>query len=368
MKPKFILCLALVLGIAFIFRAMLPPTARQVVRRMSDYYDGLTSFEGVNTRVSQSSTYQMTNEAQFTFLRPNRFALVLDGTNGLQFYCDGTNFYSYEPYYYNSYITEAAPARFEEVLTNWEGGELLHMILTTNRFTYVMNGFGRGLVALKYKGHETINGVDCDHLYFQEPQSKIMELWVARGKSPYAAKYTFSFPVPHATNQTMHFTEAMSAWSGNCNPAPSAFMFAPSNGAVERAPGAVTVQVSETTTNGVQKQVVKLVSVTETDKAKNMAEFYKKNQEHFQAIALKSILAKYQDLTADALTFVGLDDSSFTVTDQPIVVTFALSKTIKTNETAHSLETREDTVSATITPDGNVIKVARGNTFSFHSK
>lgn len=382
MKPKILLCLALVLGGGLFGYSDVPnrimsqlsspavsPAAQQVVRHISDYYARLNSFEGTNTIVAETPTYKAVDKVQFAFLRPNRFLILRDGTNGPQTYCDGTNFYNYEPYYYNSYTWAPAPMRFEEVITNRLGGELLLMILATNRFEYLMNGFGRGLTALKYDGREAIDGVDCDHVSFEEPQSKVMELWVARGAFPYAVKYAYSFPMLFTTNQTMHYTETISGWKGNGAIAPGEFIFAPSQGVVERPSDADQAEVSEITTNGTKKEVIRFYSSNEAGAtAKEQADFLKKNQERFRAVALKSVLAKYADLRANDLVFMGIQPAGSSVADEAFVVTFALSKTMKTTEISRSVEISEDTISTTLSPEGNVETVRRGNSFSFRSK
>jgi outer membrane lipoprotein-sorting protein len=100
MNPKLLLGFALILvgglvGCSTTRRhaSSISPAARQVVQRMSDYYQHLNSFEGTNTIVDQSPTFTNSETKQFAFLRPNKFSIRSGSTNDWQWICDGTNFF-----------------------------------------------------------------------------------------------------------------------------------------------------------------------------------------------------------------------------------------------------------------------------------
>ena len=371
MKTKLILGFALIV-VGFVSGLWLLEHHRpnRILRRMSNYYTKLNSFECVNTIVVQFAAGKTTNQKQFAFMRPNRFVILPDITNASQLYCDGTNLYDYRPYYFNSYTRVPAPARFEDVITNWIGGELLRVIMVTNRLEYLMNGFGRGLTTLKYVGHEAINDVDWDHLYFQEPASNVMELWVARGVAPYAVKYAYAFQNHFGkTNQVMHYTETISDWKEDYGVPPEKFIFSPPNRAVERPLEDDQVELSELVTNGTERQVVRFYSSQRVaDEAKRQAEFLKTNQNRFRNIALKAVLAKYANLAAGDLVFKGVEQPSGDEIPNSFIVTFVLSKTIKETETGKSIQTSEETFTATLSTEGSVEHIGRGSSFDFHSK
>lgn len=339
----------------------------RILRRMSDYYGSLNSFEGANTIVVESTAGKTTNQKQFAFQRPNRFMILPDTTNDSQLYCDGTNLYDYRPYYFNSYTKVPAPARFEDVITNRLGGELLLMIARTNRLDYLVNGFGRGLKALKYDGRENINGIDCDHLDFQLASSKVMELWVARGAEPYAVKYEFAFRSALPNQGEMHYTETISDWNGDSALPANEFVFAPPNGAVERPVEDDQVELSQVASNG---PVVATFYSSEkvANEARMQADFLKANQRRFQDIALKAILGKYPNLAAGDLVFKDVEQSSDDDSGKGFVVTFDLPKTIKIMSNGKSAETLEDTVTATLSADGRVEHIERGSSVDFSSK
>ena len=336
---------------------------------MSGYYESLDSFEGINTIVAGSQPRETVDKRQFAFLRPNKFVILWGangvwGTNGPQFICDGTNIYDFQPYYYNSYTRLPAPPRFEDAITNQVGGQILRIIANTNAYEYAMNGFGQGLVALRYTGHERIEGVDCDHLHFQEPRSETVELWVARGASPYAVKYTACFRNPLSTNQVMVYTETISDWRSNTAFPGDQFVFAPPAGAIEHGSDNDRVAI---TTNPDGREAVEFIPPGVKTKSEELADFLNENRRRFRLMALTSILAKYKYLTADDLAFVDVQPSPFYSSDKTFVATFVVSKTVKTTETSRSAQTTEQTISVTTSAAGAVVSISKGTSVSFRS-
>ena len=339
---------------------------------MSGYYESLDSFEGMNTIVTGSPPRETVDKRQFAFLRPNKFVILWGangvwGTNGPQFICDGTNMYDFQPYNYNSYTRIPAPPRFEDAITNQVGGQILRIIVNTNAYEYAMSGFGRGLAALGYAGHERIEGVDCDHLHFQEPQSETVELWVDRGASPYAVKYTACFRNPLSTNQMIAYTESISNWRANTAIPGNQFVFAPPAGAVEHESDNDRAAATATTGNPGGRETVEFIPLGGKTKSEELADFLKENRGRFRALALTSILAKYKDLTASDLAFVDVQPSPFYGSDKTFIATFAVSKTVKTTETSQSAQTTEQTVSVTVSAAGEVVSVSKGTSVSFRS-
>ncbi len=240
MKTKLPLCLALVLSGSLVgcstvhhHPSNISPVAQRIVQRMSDYYEKQSSFEGANTITDQSPTFKTTRTKQFAFLRPNKFSILSESTNDWQWICDGTNFYDYRPYYFNSYTRAPAPARFEDAITNWIGGELVHLMVSTNRFHYIMSGFGWGMVALRDEGKETVDGVTCCHLLIQERGSRTAELWIAAGASPFIVKYTLWFPATAPAKGVWTHTETISGWRANVPIPVEQFAFVPPEAAIE---------------------------------------------------------------------------------------------------------------------------------------
>jgi hypothetical protein len=371
MNSKLLPCLALVLsggmvGCSTVHRhpSNISPVAQRIVQRMSDYYEHLSGFEGSNSITDQSPTFKTTRTKQFAFLRPNKFSIRSESTNDWQWICDGTNFYDYRPYYFNSYTKAPAPAHFEDAITNWIGGELVHLMVSTNRFHYIMSGFGGDMVALKDEGNESVDGVTCHHLLMRERGSRTAEFWIAAGASPFIVKYALRFPAkPPAKGVWIH-TETISGWRSNFPIPAEQFAFVPSGDAIEHPSNSDTVQLSVTLTNGVEKREMRFTSNDEPD---NMEIFLKKNGKHFQAVALKAILDKYTDLTANDLAFLNIEPSLPEAAEKTFTATYALPKTLETTNSSQFRETKEQTIVVTLKPGGNVICISRGISISSHS-
>jgi hypothetical protein len=371
MNPKLLLCLALVLsgglfGCSTVSRdsSAVSPAAEQILRRTSDYYQNLGGFEGTNTIIDQSPTFKMARTKQFVFLRPNKFLIRPSDTNDSQLFCDGTNVYDYRPYYFNSYSKTPAPARFENAITNWIGGELLHLIVSADRFRYITNGFGWGMMAMKNEGEETVDGVTCHHLLMEESGARTDELWIAAGDSPFILKYVSRFPATAPAKGAWAHTEIISGWKANETIPFMKFAFVPPAGAIEHPPNEDQAELSVTLTNGVEKREAEFTAGNE---ASDTGTFLKQNRERFQAVALKAILAKYAELTTNDLAFSNIEPASPNTAEKTFVATFALPKTAETTNVNQSVETKQQVVIVTLRPDGTVKSVSRGNSFSLHS-
>ncbi len=344
------------------------PVAEKILRRMSAYYETLHSFRGVVTSIDVYSSSKIVHEERFAFMRPNRFVILPDNTNDPRLYCDGTNVFYYEPFSYNCYAQTPAPAQFDD-FSNWIGPDLVRMMASKYWFDFFTKTSGVGLISLQNRGKENVNGIPCDHLYFQETNSTVMELWVARGKRPRLVKYASHFPNPLFNLQNLSLEERVSYWEENRAISPGEFAFLPPTGAVERPWDANYPEVSETVSNGVRTQTLHFVSNEQAEAdSRKMANFINRNQARFQAIALTNLLATFPDLSRTNLTFVGVQPSAAVGSPSGFVITFALSNTIATTVTSHSVETAEKTVSVTISPEGIFEGASRGNSVSIRSK
>lgn len=337
--------------------AAVSPKAEEIIRRVADYYQNLKSFEGTNTISDQMPAFKapLVARKQFAFLRPNQFLLYSESTNDSRLFCDGTNLCDYRPYYFNSYTVTPAPARFEDAITNWVGGELLHLIIKPDRYHYVMSGFSWGMVALKYVGEEVVTGVNCYHLSLEEDGSKFSELWVAKGRSPFILKYAFRYPVPESTNQPGEHTEVISGWKANRRIPIERFIFVPPTGAIEQPAGADQVEMSTDSKTGVTKVRFYAKDDLKDDSAR------------LQALALESILAKYPALTTNDLVFTGIQHFRPATGQETIVASYQLPKTAETREVNNYTQTKTQTIDVTLSPAGVTKSVIRGVSISIRS-
>jgi hypothetical protein len=293
-------------------------------------------------------------QKQFGFLRPNKFFLVPRSTNNSRLYCNGTNVWDYKPYYFNSYTVTPAPARFEDLITNWVGGEMLRVMVNTNRYQYLMGGFTWGIVALNYAGEETVAGVVCHHLRMELTGAKSSELWVAKGRAPHLVKYVARFPVETPVKGTLVHTETISGWKAGWRIQPEAFCFEPPVGAMLQPLGADQVEMSQDLRTGEKR--VRFYSRDDAD------------SEHIQALAVKGILEKYPSLTTNDLVFAGIHHFSSATELATVVARYELPKTAERRVVNGSTETKVQTMEVKFTPGGRIESVDKGVSVSFGSK
>jgi hypothetical protein len=296
----------------------------------------------------------MSEQKRFGFLRPNKFFLVPQSTNNSRLYCDGTKVSDYKPYYFNSYTVGRAPARFEDVITNWVGGEMLRVMVNTNRYHYLMGGFTWGIVALNYAGEETVAGVACDHLRMELTGAKSSELWVAKGRAPHLVKYVMRFPVETPVKGTFVHTETISGWKAGGRIQPEAFRFEPPVGAMEQPRSADQVELLQDLSTGEKK--VRFYSRDDLD------------SEHIKALAIKGILEKYPSLTTNDLVFASIKHFSSATELGTVVALYELSKTAESRMVNGSMQTKVQTMEVKFTPGGQVESVEKGVSVSFGSK
>jgi outer membrane lipoprotein-sorting protein len=371
MNPKIILCLALVLsggwfGFSQIARAgetatnaSISPKAEEIIRRMADYYQNLKSFESTNTISDESPSLRysghVTTQKQFAFLRPNQFFVGVNSTNDSQLFCDGTKVWEYKPYYYNSYTVAPAPAHFEDAITNWLGGELLHVMLNTNRYHFLMSGCNRGLFGLQYAGVETVNGTICHHLLMVETGGVTDEWWVAKGRSPCIMKLTLRSPNREPTNGVWVHTETISGWQANRKVPGKRFTFVPPADAIYHPPGADDIEISSGGSNG----PVRVKFYSRDDLLRRIS--------RLKNIATQSVLTNNPTLTTNDFVFTGFGNNMDIDNIETVIAWFELPKTAEKRVINGSTQTRVQAIKVTMSPAGMIQWITNGVSISFDS-
>ena len=365
MNPKIILCLALVLCFGWLRLAAagqgadvpaagpsFSAKAERILQPMAVYYQHLKSFEGTNTITDESPSRRdggkMTRRKSFAFLRPNQFFICPDGTNDSQLFCDGTKLWEYRPYYFNSYTEAPAPACFEDAITNWLGGELLYVMVNTNRYHSLMNG-------LQYAGEEPVNGITCHHLLRDETGSGTAEWWVAKGQSPFLVKYVLRCPRQDPTNGVWVHTEMISGWHANRRISVKQFKFVPPTDAIFHPPGADDVEISSDGSNG----PVRVKFYSRDDFLRRIS--------RLKNIATQSVLTNNPALTTNDFMFAGFGNNIDIDNSEPVTARFELPKTAEKRVINGSTQTWVQTIKVTLSPAGLIQTITNGVTISFDS-
>ena len=208
------------------------PAAVQVLKRMTDFLDGLQQFS-VNTHSMieelHVSGHRVDRDlaASVTVKRPNKLLAVRTG--GLmdqRFFYDGRTLTLYSPTE-KVYATKEAPATIEKMIdfARETVGILLPSadLLYRNAFPLLMQDVTLAVVV----GKTAVGGVKYDHLLFSRPGVDF-QVWVAEGKQPWPARYIVT---ETGTPALLSITTVLRDW----NQAPAVddarFNFVPPKGA-----------------------------------------------------------------------------------------------------------------------------------------
>ena len=220
------------------------PAAVQILKRMTDFLDGLQRFSVKGESVIEelhASGHRVDRDftASVTVKRPNKLrAARTGGLMDQRFYYDGKTLTLYNPSL-KVYGTKPAPATVEKMIdfARETVGILLPSadLLYRNAFPLLMQDVNLAVVV----GKTVIGGVKCDHLLFSRPEVDF-QVWVAEGKRPWPLKYVVT---ETGTPALLSITTVLSDW--NLKPAvhDALFTFMPPKGAQSisfMSPGSTT--------------------------------------------------------------------------------------------------------------------------------
>jgi hypothetical protein len=227
--------LALLATVSTDARAQAPavdPAAVQVLKRMTDFLDGLQRFSVKAESVLEeqhASGHRVDRDftASVTVRRPNKLrAARMGGLMDQRFYYDGKTLTLFNPSL-KVYGSKPAPATIEKMIdfARETVGILLPSadLLYRNAFPLLMQDVNLAVVV----GKTVIGGVKCDHLLFSRPEVDF-QVWVAEGKRPWPLKYVVT---ETGTPALLSITTVLSDW--NLKPAvdDALFTFIPPKGA-----------------------------------------------------------------------------------------------------------------------------------------
>jgi hypothetical protein len=208
------------------------PAAVQILKRMTDFMDGLQRFSVSTESVLEElhvSGHRVDKDlaASVTVRRPNKLLAARQG--GLmdqRFFYDGKTLTLYNPSM-KVYGTKPAPATIEKMIdfARENVGILLPAadLLYRKAFPLLMQDVTLAVVV----GKTVVGGVKCDHLLFSRPGVDF-QVWVAEGQRPWPRRYVVT---ETATPALLSITTVMRDW----NPAPAVddarFNFIPPKGA-----------------------------------------------------------------------------------------------------------------------------------------
>lgn len=190
-----------------------------------------SEMEGMKQEIS--ATYGLTAE------RPNRLALRhIRGMAGNSVLCNGKTLVTYAPSL-NRFTEGEAPKsldQFSQGVGPMSGNMLfVDNLLRDDIYAAIMEGVNRAV----YVGRETVEGVECDHLKFEQDQLD-WEMWVSVGRAPLVIQVLSDMskglgsmagenPLPKGMRMTV--LNRFTGWAVDAALAPESFVFTPPAGA-----------------------------------------------------------------------------------------------------------------------------------------
>ncbi|MBW7909564.1 MAG: DUF2092 domain-containing protein [Kiritimatiellae bacterium] len=201
------------------------PTARQVLRRVCDFFQKAESFSAdiaASTAIRQEGMSQIF-EANSTLAvaRPNRISLRFTGgfkASGMECISDGTNLWLYLPAL-GKYTQSRAPGLLQEVVESpnesamfmGRGLPVVGSLIAGDPYEQMMEG----VTEVTHLGREAVDGAECHHLRFTQEQFD-WELWVDAGETPIVRKLVMDMSKAYrdtGKDRMMKTTYSYTNWS-----------------------------------------------------------------------------------------------------------------------------------------------------------
>lgn len=226
------------------------PRASEVLQRCAQFTAGLQSFrvEVAMTHKSSGPGMKMesTTRRAVALRRPAGFASTLvEGMHGATVVCDGSKLHVYMPDQ-EVYVVESAPPDVDELFSSSFGtagmaqvGAVLEDLIPPDGYTELM----QGVLEARYLGTEAIEGAECHHLRFIQPEFD-WDIWVEAGERPLLRRHATDISKqmaemeelqPALKGMKMESFTLYRNWEVNPGVPDSAFAFTPPEGVTPSA-------------------------------------------------------------------------------------------------------------------------------------
>ena len=202
--------------------------ADQLLRKMSDYMDGLKQFsvQTENTLeviLKSGQKIQYDNPAELSLMRPNKLhAKRIGDIVDQDFYYDGKTLTLYQKDQ-NCYATIEAPPTIEETIDFTEAYLELYCPGSDLIYRNVYNVFTENAISGFYVGMSTVYGTKCHHLAFRGDEVD-WQLWIEEGERPLPKKFIVTSKLMTGAPQ---FTLVVKSWDLSPDLTENMFAFEP---------------------------------------------------------------------------------------------------------------------------------------------
>jgi hypothetical protein len=202
--------------------------ALKILKAMSDYMAGQKTIEAtfdsnIEVLTSDLEKLQFASSGQLSLSRPDKLRvrrtggyadveLVFDGQTATVF---GRNL--------NAFAQVAAPGSTDQLLDKMREQLLLESPGADLLRTTLFDDLAKDVVVAKHIGQGVVNGIECEHLAFRNPDVD-WQLWVEAGSNPIPRKYVITSKTVTGAPQ---YTLLIRDWKTDVKAEPEAFAFKP---------------------------------------------------------------------------------------------------------------------------------------------
>ena len=203
--------------------------ALEILKGMSDFMTSQRNVAGefdidIDVITPEIEKIQFTSAGNVVLARPNQIHVIRKGGHiDLNLISDGSTVTLIDSA--GSYAQMKSPGTIEQVMTSLRKDYGIEVPLTDVVLANSFDALMAGVRSVKYIGTDTLDGVECEHLWFRNVDTD-WQLWVRKGDRPFPCRYIISSKTIAASPQ---YTIRYRNWTSG-EPAPAtAFTFTPSN-------------------------------------------------------------------------------------------------------------------------------------------
>jgi len=209
-------------------KGTIEPKALQTLKRMSDYLNNMRDFSfhasvSVDVIDGPGEKIEYQRQSDIKVQRPNRlYVNVVGDLQRLRFFYNGKNITMYNPEL-NVYGVVKAKGTIEstldDALVQFGIQTPLTEIIYKKNYKLLIENAVQG----RYLGLSQINGVQCHHLSFVQPDLS-WQIWIDSGEKPLPRKVVFTNTL---VNGWPNFSAVLSQWNESPKFSSSLFEFSP---------------------------------------------------------------------------------------------------------------------------------------------
>jgi hypothetical protein len=240
-RVTFALIVMLVLTVAFVPRAEAQDDgARKILKAMSDYVTSqktlsLTFDTDIEVVTPELQKIQFTSSGSIMLSRPDKLrATRIGGYADVELVFDGQAFAVLNKDD-NAYTQLDAPGSVDQLIERVRDQFSIAMPGADLLLSRVYEELIEDVIDAKHIGHGVIDGVECDHLAFRNPDTD-WQLWVEVGARPIPRKYVIT---SKAVTGAPQYTLRIKEWRTDVPANADAFAFKPPQGATKVAADAL---------------------------------------------------------------------------------------------------------------------------------